>query len=283
MTGRRLPDWLRTSIPFSNTMAKVESLIRENGLNTVCVHAKCPNRAECYGRGTLTFMILGNTCSRNCRYCNVTPGKPQRLDPDEPVKIGRAVSALGLSYAVVTSVTRDDLPDGGAAHFAETIQQIKTCSPYTKTEVLVPDFRNTIKSLQCIVDADPEVIGHNIETVFRLFPEVRPQADYHRSLEVLSWFAKNSTAVIKSGLMAGLGESDEEIASTLRDLHNNGVRALTIGQYLSPSPEHAAVQKYYTPEEFASLEAIARSIGFSHVESGPLVRSSYYAERTLCS
>jgi len=283
---RRLPDWLTVSIPAGVNAAKIERNLSQFSLNTVCHEARCPNMAECFGHGTLTFMILGKTCTRNCRYCNVNPGTPQPVDFNEPDKIAVAVSLLKLGHVVITSVTRDDLDDSGVSHFANAVKAVRAKTPVTKIELLVPDFKGDRSLIETAAKSAPDVMGHNIETVKRLFPSIRPLASYLRSLEVLSMFKQLSSTygnfTVKSGLMIGLGETDEEIRKTLQDLHDAGVAAITIGQYLQPSKAHETVKKFYTPEEFVQWKAVATAIGFSHVESGPLVRSSYHAERINC-
>ena len=244
----------------------------------MCQSAACPNRTECWNAGTATFMILGNVCSRGCRFCNVTKGIPEGLDAEEPDRVAKAVAALRLKYAVVTSVTRDDLEDGGARVFAATIDAIRTKSPGCRVEVLIPDFQGSESSLRTVLDANPDVFGHNMETVPSLYSRVRPQADYRRSLEVLSR-AETFGAVTKSGLMLGLGESLDEVRRVMGDLHNIGCTILTLGQYLQPSRKYLPVEKYYHLDEFVELRNHALTMGFLNVVAGPLVRSSYHAER----
>jgi lipoic acid synthetase len=260
----------------------LESLGRElaeMGLHTVCQSARCPNLGECFGRGTATFLILGNACTRDCRFCAMEHGPPAAPDPEEPRRVAEAAKRLGLRFVVITSVTRDDLPDGGAAHFAATLHSLRELLPRARVEVLVPDFGGRPEAVQTVVAARPEVFGHNVETVPRLYPEVRPQADYRRSLEVLRLAAELAPQVVtKSGLMVGLGEEDEEVLAVLRDLRAAGVSAVTIGQYLQPTRGHALVVEYVHPEVFAAYARQAREMGFSRVMSGPLVRSSYQAE-----
>ncbi len=255
----------------------MKKILDEEHLNTVCSNARCPNRAECWGRGTATFMVLGNVCSRNCRFCAVESGQPAAVDPNEPLKIARAVKHLELSYAVITSVTRDDLPDGGAGHFADTIGAIRRLVAGCRIEVLVPDFLGDTAAIDRVLAARPDVFNHNIETVPELYDSVRPQARFHRSLQVLT-HAAGKGAVTKSGLMIGLGETVAQVESTMQKLRHTGCRILTIGQYLQPSASHLAVQKYYHPQEFAALEKLGKEMGFEHVASGPLVRSSYHAD-----
>lgn len=257
-------------------MNTVRGLISTHKLHTVCQSAACPNQAECWNEGTATFMVLGNVCTRGCRFCNVPKGVPQGLDRDEPDRVAAAVAALKLKYAVVTSVTRDDLVDGGAEIFAQTIQAIRSTSPECRIEVLIPDFQGSEPSLGIVLDAKPDILNHNLETVPSLYSRVRPQAGYRRSLELLSR-AKASGAVTKTGLMLGLGEEREEILAVMRDLREIGCAILTLGQYLKPGKTHLAVEKYYHPDEFSALRDQALDLGFHHVVAGPLVRSSYHA------
>ncbi|MFA5103050.1 MAG: lipoyl synthase, partial [Candidatus Thermoplasmatota archaeon] len=262
--------------------SKIKTLLRTAKLHTICEEAKCPNIAECFGNGTAVFLILGNICTRNCRYCHVTHGTPGPLNPDEPHDIAESVSTLGLKYVVVTSVTRDDLPDGGASVFHKTIQAIRQGNPGCRIEVLIPDFQGNVTALQQVIDAAPDVINHNIEVVEELFPFIRPQGSYQRSLRVLKILKTNAGSIpTKSGFMVGLGEETEQIHATLHDLRTAGVDFLTMGQYLQPTRNHAMVHKYYTPDEFSELKTTALLMGFSHVESGPLVRSSYHAQNAF--
>ena len=278
----RHPEWLRVEIPGGENYVKIKSLLRKAKLHTICEEAKCPNMAECFGKGTATFLILGNVCTRSCRYCNVKHGKPLPLNPDEPREVAESVKALGLRYAVITSVTRDDLPDGGATVFYETVKEIKKINKNCRVEVLIPDFRGDREALKRVIDAKPDVINHNIEVVKELFPKMRPQGDYNRSLYVLRIIKEmNNRIITKSGFMVGLGETNEQILKTMQDLKENGVDILTIGQYLQPTKNHAEVRKYYTPEEFTEFRDIAMDMGFKHIESAPLVRSSYHAEQAL--
>ena len=278
----RHPEWLRVSIAGGENYVKVKTILRKAKLHTICEEAKCPNIAECFGNGTATFLILGDTCTRNCSYCNVKHGKPLPLNPLEPMEVAESVKTLGLKYAVITSVTRDDLPDGGASVFHETVMEIKRLNKGCGVEVLIPDFQGKKESLKKIVDAKPDVINHNIEVVKELFPKIRPQGDYRRSLSVLKTVKDmDSRAITKSGFMVGLGETDEQILNTLQDLRENNVDILTIGQYLQPSREHVEVKKYYTPAEFNGFKEAALEMGFKYVESGPLVRSSYHAEQAF--
>lgn len=273
----RLPEYLKRPIIDTDKTRTVRKILKTKCLNTVCENARCPNKNECYTKNTATFLIMGNNCTRNCRYCNISCNRPEPLDLEEPKHIAEAVQALGLKYAVITSVTRDDLPDGGAEHFANCIKEIRKLSPETKIEILTPDFKGNKKSLDTIIEVHPEVFNHNIETVKDLFKTARPQGSYDQSLEVLSYIKQNSDIVTKSGLMVGLGETFEQIKETLCDLHNVGCDIVTIGQYIQPSKEHLPVSKYYSLEEFETLKRLAKDAGISHYQIGPLVRSSYKA------
>ncbi|HDP80547.1 MAG TPA: lipoyl synthase [Spirochaetes bacterium] len=274
---RTIPDWIRFSIPAGENYVRVKRVLEENSLHTVCTEARCPNIGECLGRGTATFLIMGPFCSRNCRYCAVRTGPPAPLDPAEPAKIARAVSALKLSYAVITSVTRDDLPDGGAGHFADTVQALRERVPSCGIELLVPDFKNSFdESIGKVIAAGPNVINHNIEVARRLYREMRPRGDYDLSLRLIERVSL-SAVPSKSGLMVGLGETMADIEDTLRDLRFVGCRALTVGQYLRSTADNAPVRKFYRPEEFDAIGEMARSMDFDHVMSAPLVRSSYRA------
>jgi lipoyl synthase len=279
---RRHPDWLKVRIGGGDSYSKVKTLLRSAKLHTICEEAKCPNIAECFGSGTAVFLILGNICTRNCRYCYVTHGIPGSINDTEPSDIAESVKTLGLKYVVVTSVTRDDLADGGASVFYETVQAIRSVNKECHIEVLIPDFKVDEAAIQKVIDAAPDVVNHNIEVVEDLFPQMRPQGSYQRSLEVLKTLkTKGRTIPTKSGLMVGLGESTEQILATLHDLRAAEVDFLTIGQYLQPTRNHAPIKKYYTPEEFLKLKKTALHLGFAHVESGPLVRSSYHAQNAL--
>ncbi|MDE3112891.1 MAG: lipoyl synthase [Chloroflexota bacterium] len=261
---------------------ELRRLMRAKALHTVCEEARCPNMAECWGAGTATFMILGDTCTRSCGFCAVKTGRPLALDLDEPAHVGDAVERMGLGHAVVTSVDRDELPDGGAGVFAATIREIKRRSPRTTVEVLTPDFRGDGDALDVVLAARPDVFAHNIETVPRLYPRVRPQAVYERSLEVLRRTTERAPDLVcKSGIMVGLGETMDEVLTTMRDIRTQGTTVLTVGQYLRPSPVHLPIERYWTPDEFASLREAGMAMGYAHVESGPLVRSSYHAERAV--
>lgn len=274
---KRLPEYLKRPIIDTETTRTVRRVLKTNCLNTVCENARCPNKNECYTKNTATFLIMGNVCTRNCRYCNIGCEKPLPLDEDEPKRVAKAVFDLKLKYSVITSVTRDDLPDGGAAHFCNCIREIRKLSPDVKIEILTPDFKGDTAALDRIIEAKPDVFNHNIETVEPLFKTARPQGDYRRSLEVLKYIKANSDISTKSGLMVGLSESFEQIERTLKDLKSAGCDILTIGQYIQPSKAHLEVAKYYTPEEFKELNRLAEEIGFKHWQIGPLVRSSYRA------
>ena len=274
---KRLPNYLKRPIIDTQTTKTVRRILKANCLNTVCENARCPNKNECYTKNTATFLIMGNVCTRNCRYCNIGCEKPLPLDEDEPKRVAKAVFDLKLKYSVITSVTRDDLPDGGAEHFCNCIHEILKLSPDVKIEILTPDFKGDTAALDRIIEAKPDVFNHNIETVEPLFKTARPQGDYRCSLEVLKYIKTNSDISTKSGLMVGLGESFEQIERTLKDLKSAGCDILTIGQYIQPSKAHLEVAKYYTPEEFKELNRLAEEIGFKHWQIGPLVRSSYRA------
>ena len=276
---RARPDWLKVRLPTGPTYEKLRRLMRSKDLHTVCEEAHCPNMAECWGAGTATFMILGDTCTRSCGFCAVKTGRPGSVDLDEPRRVGEAVSRMGLGHAVVTSVNRDELPDGGASVFAETIREIRRQSDGTTIEVLIPDFLGKPEALDTVMEAKPEVLSHNVETVARLYSRVRPQARYERSLGVLRRIAERAESVCKTGIMLGLGETKDEVVATMRDIAAQGTQVLTIGQYLRPSPMHLPIERYWTPAEFADLRDEGMRLGFRHVESGPLVRSSYHAER----
>ena len=278
-TARRLPPWLKAKMPGSKNYIEVKNLINNNSLNTVCADAKCPNIGECWDNRTATFMILGDICTRACRYCAVKSGKPIGLDIKEPLRVSDAVKKLGLKYAVLTSVDRDDLADGGAFIFKQCINLIHKNSLGCKVEVLIPDFQGDWDDLKTVMDADPETLNHNIETVERVFKSVRAKGDYRLSLDLLLKAKElNSYSVTKSGLMVGLGETWDEIINTLKDLRTSDCDLLTIGQYIKPTPKHVDVIKWYTPEEFIELRSIAMDLGFKGAVSGPLVRSSYKAD-----
>lgn len=273
----RLPEYLKRPIIDTDKTRTVRKILKANCLNTVCENARCPNKNECYTKHTATFLIMGGVCTRNCKYCNISCQKPEPLDVDEPKHIAKAVKDLGLKYAVITSVTRDDLPDGGAEHFAKCIEEIRKISPDTKIEILTPDFKGNIESLNTIIKAHPDVFNHNIEAVRGIFKTVRPQGNYDVSLSVLKYIKENSDIKTKSGLIIGLGENFEQIKETFEDLYNVGCDILTVGQYIQPSKEHYPVGKYYKPEEYEELKKLATSVGIKHFQIGPLVRSSYNA------
>ena len=272
------PPWLRVKAPGGPGYLRLERLTRDLALNTVCREASCPNIGECWQHGTATFMILGSVCTRSCGYCNVVHGAPGAVDRAEPARLAEAVGALGLEYVVVTSVDRDDLPDGGASVFADTIRAIRRRAADCRIEVLVPDFSGRARDLECVLDAGPDVLNHNLETVERLYRTARPGGRYRRALRLLEHARRHRPSTpTKSGIMVGLGESRDEVLAALQDLRCAGCDILTIGQYLRPSVAHLPVARYYDPEEFADLKAQALGLGFGHVESGPLVRSSYHA------
>lgn len=277
---RRKPEWLKVQLPRGFKTKQVVGLLNDKHLHTICSSGMCPNRAECWGAGTATFMIGGNVCTRNCRFCNVTPGKPGPLDPKEIEEIASSVKALNLKHVVITSVTRDDLPDQGAHHWADTIRTIKRECPGVTMEVLIPDFQGRTDLLDIVIEAAPEIISHNMETVRRLTPEIRRVAQYDRSLEVLRYLASKGVKT-KSGIMLGLGETRDEILQTMDDLLAVDCRIMTIGQYLQPSKLHYPVQAYIHPDTFAEYAVIGKNIGFRHIESSPMVRSSYHAEKHL--
>jgi lipoic acid synthetase len=273
------PPWLKVRFPAGPNFERLRTLMREQGLNTVCEEARCPNIGECWSRGTATFMILGDTCTRSCGFCAVKTGRPGTLDRGEPARVAVAVQRMGLRHAVITSVNRDELADGGASIFAETIRRVRQLSPGTTIEVLIPDFKGDAGALATVVAARPEILNHNTETVPRLYRTVRPQARYEQSLELLGRAkAMDGEGVTKSGVMVGLGETREELIRVFADLAAQRVDILTIGQYLRPTPDHLAVVRYWHPDEFDDLREAALGMGFRHVESGPLVRSSYHAE-----
>lgn len=279
----RLPEYLKRNIIDTEKTKNVRKILKDNCLNTVCDGARCPNKNECYQKNTATFLIMGNVCTRNCRYCNISCEKPQPLDKNEPQNIAKAVKELGLKYVVITSVTRDDLPDGGAEHFANCLKEIKMLTPNVQAEILTPDFKGDTNSLDVIIQAAPDVFNHNIEVVKRIFKTARPQGDYKRSLEVLRYIKENSNITTKSGLMVGLGETFENIEKTLTDLKNVGCDIVTIGQYIPPSKSHFPLDRFYTLEEFEQLKTLAKKVGIKNYQIGPLVRSSYNAHETANS
>ena len=281
---RRLPSWFKVKIRLGDHFRKIDSLVRTLDLHTVCQEAGCPNKWECWNRGTATFIILGDRCTRGCTFCGVEKGRPKEVDWREATKVAEAIRSLGLDYAVITSVTRDDLKDGGAALFAKIVEENKKINPDCTIELLIPDFKGQQEAIHKVVDSAPSVLGHNLETVKRLYPRVRPQADYKRSLNLLEHAKKRDGRVFtKSGLIIGFGETTKEIHQTMRDLKEVGCDILTVGQYLKPSRVHLPVEKFYTPEDFNELESRGREMGFAHVKAGPLVRSSYHADDFLLS
>ena len=276
MTERRLPPWFKVRFPGGENYRRIVGVMRERRLHTICEEARCPNIGECWETGAATFLILGDICTRACAYCAVTSGKPQALDLLEPLRVASAVEAMGLRHAVVTSVNRDDLDDGGASVYVETIRRIRERAPGCRVETLIPDYQGT--ALRAVVDERPDILNHNIESVERLFPRVRPKGDYRRSIELLAQAKEWAPEMItKSGVIAGMGESKDEIVETMADLREADVDVLTIGQYLRPTEKHIKIARFYRPEEFDELKAAGLAMGFSHVESGPLVRSSYHA------
>ncbi|HAQ70171.1 MAG TPA: lipoyl synthase [Flavobacteriales bacterium] len=275
------PDWLKVKIPGGKEYLRVKEVVEDRNLHTICSSGKCPNQSECWSAGTATFMILGNTCTRSCQFCNVATGAGEEVDIFEPAKVADSIRVMGLKHAVITSVDRDDLPDGGANHWKKTIEMIRKKNPDVTIETLIPDFRGEWKNLDPILEVKPEVVSHNIETVERITKNVRIQAKYWRSMEVLKRLKEGGINRTKSGIMVGLGEEKEEVFQTLRDLHAQGVSVVTIGQYLQPSKKHLPVKDWVKPEVFAEYKEYGESIGIDHVESGPLVRSSYHAERHI--
>jgi lipoic acid synthetase len=279
-TRSKKPKWLRVKLPIGENYKKVRSLVDEHKLHTICESGSCPNMGECWGEGTATFMILGNICTRSCGFCAVQTGRPDSVDEFEPGRVANSVKLMGVKHAVITSVDRDDLKDGGADIWSQTVRAIRHQSPGTTLETLIPDFAGKWENLQVIIDVAPEIVSHNLETVRRLTKQVRIQAKYDRSLEVLFRLKKGNMRT-KSGVMLGLGESEEEIIETMTDLRSVGVDILTLGQYLQPTPKHLPVQDFITPERFDKYGQLGREMGFRYVESGPLVRSSYHAEKHI--
>jgi lipoic acid synthetase len=277
----RKPEWIRMKVPDSARFQEIKRALRENNLHTVCEEASCPNIGECFSSGTATFMILGDICTRRCPFCDVAHGKPLAPDVNEPANLARTIAAMKLNYVVITSVDRDDLRDGGATHFADCISAVRTASPAIQIEVLVPDFRGRLdRALEILALAPPDVMNHNLETVPRLYKQARPGSDYKNSLELLRIFGeRNPDVPTKSGLMLGLGETDDEILEVMQDLRDHGVRMLTLGQYLQPSPHHLPVTRFVTPQRFAEFEREALAMGFTHAACGPMVRSSYHADQ----
>ncbi len=280
---RRLPDWVKTSLPKTQKFLRLRSLVREHGLHTVCESASCPNIGECWDSGTLTLMILGDTCSRACRFCDVPVGRLQPLRAEEPREVAEMLAKLSLRYVVITSVDRDDLADGGAGQWAETIRQVRSRSPLIKVEALIPDFKGEEHLIAKVCQAEPDVLAHNIETVASLQSKIRPQCRYQWSLDTLKIAATKFNLITKSSMMLGHGETKEEVVDTMRHLLDSGCRILTLGQYLRPSKAHIEVAEYIHPDRFAEYKNIGESLGFEHVESGPLVRSSYRADQQMMS
>jgi lipoyl synthase len=278
-TPVRKPNWLRVKLPTGENYRAVRNVVDQYKLHTICESGRCPNMGECWGEGTATFMILGNICTRSCGFCNVATGRPLPVDWDEPDRVARSIQRMKIKHAVLTSVDRDDLPDGGSIIWGETVRAVRRLSPGTTMETLIPDFRGITDQIDRIVEAAPEVVSHNMETVRRLTRQVRIQAQYDRSLEVLRYLKANGVNRTKTGIMLGLGETDDELYQALDDVRAVGVDVVTLGQYLQPSPRHLPVQRFVEPEEFERLGDYARTLGFRHVESSPLVRSSYHAER----
>lgn len=278
MTYIKKPDWLKIKLQGVNHSGNVNNILKKYCLNTVCNEAACPNKGECFNSGTATFMILGKNCTRNCRFCKVTKEIPEELNPMEPINIAKAIKEMHLKHTVITSVTRDDLPDGGAGHFANTILEIKKLCQKVTIEVLIPDFKGDLEALKKVVDAKPDIINHNVETVPELYSQVRPMAKFERSIEILRSIKEMDSGIFtKSGFMVGLGESEEQVTKLLKTLSSVNCDIITIGQYLQPSREHYNVVEYVHPDQFKKYEDMAKNMGFKYVASGPLVRSSYHA------
>lgn len=277
---RNKPSWLRVKLPTGKEYKKVRKIVEDHKLHTICESGHCPNMGECWGAGTATFMILGNVCTRSCGFCSVATGKPDNTDPFEPLRVAKSVKLMGVKHCVLTSVDRDDLKDGGSTIWADTVKAVRRLSPETTLETLIPDFRGEWENLKRVIDVAPEIVSHNLETVRRLTKQVRIQAKYDRSLEVLFRLKKGGMTT-KSGIMLGLGETEDEVLETMDDLRSVGVEIITLGQYLQPTPNHLPVEDFVTPEQFAKYERIGLEKGFRFVESGPLVRSSYHAEKHI--
>ncbi len=275
------PKWLRVKLPTGKKYTELRGLVEKYKLNTICTSGSCPNMGECWGEGTATFMILGNICTRSCGFCGVKTGRPETVDWDEPEKVARSIKIMNIKHAVVTSVDRDDLKDMGSIIWAETVKAIRRMNPEITLETLIPDFQGNTRNIDRIIAVKPEVVSHNMETVKRLTREVRIQAKYERSLEVLNYLKQSGMPRTKSGIMLGLGEKEEEVLQTMEDLRNVGLNILTIGQYLQPSKKHLPVKEFITPEQFKKYETVGLEMGFRHVESGALVRSSYKAQKHL--
>jgi lipoic acid synthetase len=275
------PKWLKVKLPIGQKYTELRGLVDKYKLNTICTSGSCPNMGECWGEGTATFMILGNICTRSCGFCGVKTGRPENVDWDEPEKVAQSIKLMGIKHAVITSVDRDDLKDMGSIIWQETVEAIRRMNPTTTLETLIPDFQGIHRHIDRIVAANPEVVSHNMETVRRLTREVRIQAKYDRSLEVLNYLKEQGIRRTKSGIMLGLGETEAEVLETMRDLRNVNVDIVTLGQYLQPSKKHLPVKEFITPEQFEKYERIGKEMGFRHVESGALVRSSYHAEKHI--
>lgn len=275
------PKWLRVKLPTGKKYTELRGLVDKYKLNTICTSGSCPNMGECWGEGTATFMILGNVCTRSCGFCGVKTGRPETVDWDEPEKVARSIKIMNIKHAVITSVDRDDLKDMGSIIWYETVMAIRRMNPQTTLETLIPDFQGVERIIDRIVEANPEVVSHNMETVRRLTREVRIQAKYDRSLEVLRYLKAQGIRRTKSGIMLGLGETEAEVIETMQDIRNANVDIITIGQYLQPSKKHLPVKEFITPEQFAKYETIGKALGFRHVESGALVRSSYHAQKHI--
>ena len=280
LNKKRKPNWLKVQLPTGKSYRKIKDVVSKNKLHTICESGNCPNMGECWGAGTATFMILGVICTRSCGFCAVATGRPKSVDSNEPQNVANSIKLMGIKHAVITSVDRDDLNDGGSIIWAETVNAVRETSPNTTMETLIPDFGGNWNNLQRIIDVAPEIVSHNLETVRRLTRQVRIQAKYERSLEVLKRL-KDGGMRVKSGIMLGLGETHDEVVETMKDLKNSGVSILTIGQYLQPSSKHLDVVDYVTPEKFSEYKNIGLKMGFSFVESAPLVRSSYHAEKHM--
>ncbi|MGO4293767.1 lipoyl synthase [Chitinophaga sp. RAB17] len=281
-TRVKKPDWLRVKLPIGENYKQVRSLVDTHKLHTICESGNCPNMGECWGAGTATFMILGNICTRSCGFCAVATGRPEAVDFDEPQRVAEAIYLMKVKHAVITSVDRDELKDGGSIIWANTINAVRALNPNTTMETLIPDFRGQWENLQRIIDVAPEIVSHNLETVERLTKQVRIQAKYHRSLEVIRRLKEGGMRT-KSGIMLGLGETKEEVVQAMQDLYDNGCDVITLGQYLQPTPKHLPVARFVHPDEFAELREIGYNMGLDYVESGPLVRSSYHAEKHIVS
>lgn len=281
-TRVKKPDWLRVKLPIGENYKQVRSLVDTHKLHTICESGNCPNMGECWGAGTATFMILGNICTRSCGFCAVATGRPEAVDFDEPQRVAEAIYLMKVKHAVITSVDRDELKDGGSIIWANTINAVRALNPQTTMETLIPDFRGQWENLQRIIDVAPEIVSHNLETVERLTKQVRIQAKYHRSLEVIRRLKEGGMRT-KSGIMLGLGETKEEVVQAMQDLYDNGCDVITLGQYLQPTPKHLPVARFVHPDEFAALREIGYNMGLDYVESGPLVRSSYHAEKHIVS